>query len=77
MSNTLIHTNPNQRPVWQIRVKGHLGTQLTDWLGGLAISKEHNGETVFTGRVVDQATLYGLLKKMRQLGMTLLSINTL
>ncbi len=65
----------DQPMIYQIRVKGHLGPQWTDWFGGLAITLEDNGDTLLTGAVVDQAALYGLLRKVRDLGMPLLSVN--
>ncbi len=61
--------------VYQIRIKGHLGCQWTDWFGGLTITLEEDGDTLLTGPVVDQAALHGLLKKVRDLGMPLLSVN--
>ena len=67
--------NPSQPMVYQIRIKGHLGRQWTDWFEGLAITLEDNGETLLTGPVVDQAALHGLLKKVRDLGMPLLSVS--
>jgi hypothetical protein len=67
--------NPGQPMVYQIRIKGHLGRQWTDWFGGLAITLEDNGETLLTGPVVDQAALHGVLKKVRDVGMPLLSIS--
>jgi hypothetical protein len=60
--------------VYQIRIKGHLGAQSTDWFGGLTITLEDNGDTLLTGPVVDQATLYALLRKVRDIGMPLLSV---
>lgn len=66
---------PSQPMVYQIRIKGHLGIQWTDWFGGLTIILEDNGDTLLTGPVVDQAALHGLLKKVRDLGMPLISIN--
>ena len=61
--------------VYQIRIKGHLGRQWRDRFGGLSITLEENGDTLLTGPVVDQAALYGLLRKVRDLGMPLLSVN--
>ena len=61
--------------VYQIRIKGHLGRQWTDWFEGLTITLEDNGATLLTGSVVDQAALHGLLKKVRDLGMPLISVN--
>jgi hypothetical protein len=60
---------------YQIRVKGHVGHQWSDWFEGLAITLEDNGDTVLTGPVIDQAALFGLLKKVRDLGMPLLSVS--
>jgi len=68
-------TDPGQPMVYQIRIKGHLGPQWTDWFGGLAIAVEEDGDTLLTGPIVDQAALYGLLKKVRDLGMPLVSVN--
>ena len=61
--------------VYQIRIKGHLGRQWTDWFGGLTITLEDNGDTLLTGPVVDQAALHGLLKKVRDLAMPLVSVS--
>ena len=61
--------------IYQIRIKGHLGNQWTDWFDGMAITSEEHGETLLTGPVVDDAALHGLLKKVRDLGMPLLSVN--
>ena len=75
MSYTLDpQTDPGQSVVYQIRVKGHLGSQWTDWFGGLTVTLEDNGETLLTGPVVDQAALHGLIKKVRDLGMPLVSV---
>ena len=68
-------TDSNQPMIYQIRIKGHLRPQWTGWFGGLAITLEDNGDTLLTGPVVDQAALHGLLRKVRDLGMSLLSVN--
>ena len=76
MSNTPNPTtDPRQPMVYQIRIQGHLGSEWTDWFEGLSITLEDNGETLLTGPVVDQAALYGLLRKVRDLGMLLLAVN--
>jgi len=75
MSSILDTRNdPGSPMVYQIRVKGHLGSQWAEWFGGLTVTLEDNGETVLTGPVVDQAALHGLLKKVRDLGMPLVSV---
>lgn len=61
---------------YQIRITGHLGHEWTDWFTGLRITLEDNGETLLSGPV-DQAALHGLLKKIRDLGMPLISVNRL
>ena len=66
--------NSNQPVVYQIRIKGHLGSQWTCWFEGLTITLEEDGDTLLTGPVVDQAALHGLLKKVRDLGLPLVSV---
>jgi hypothetical protein len=63
--------------VYQIRIRGQLGQQWTHWFDGLSILLEEDGNTVLEGPVVDQAALHGILKKVRDLGMPLLSVNSL
>ena len=76
MSNKPIsQIDPGQPAIYQIRIKGHLGPQWTEWFGGLTITLEDDGATLLTGPVVDQAALHGLLKRVRDLGMPLLSVN--
>ncbi len=61
--------------VYQIRLEGHLGAEWADWFEGMLITLEDGGETSLTGPIVDQAALHGLLKKVRDLGLPLISIN--
>jgi hypothetical protein len=76
MSNELApKPGPGQPLVYQIRVKGQLGPQWADWFEGLAITLEEHGDTLLTGPIVDQAALYGLLKRVRDLGIPLVSVN--
>ncbi len=67
-------TDPSQPVIYEIRLKGHLDHGWTDWFDGLTITLDDNGDTLITGPVVDQAALHGLLKKVRDLGMPLLSV---
>jgi len=66
--------NPSQPAIYQIRIKGHLDSQWMDWFEDLTISLEDNSVTLLTGLVVDQSALHGLLKKVRDLGMPLVSV---
>ena len=76
MSNHIDTGSDRGRPtIYQIRVKGHLGPQWTDWFDGLVITLEDNGETLLSGVVVDQAALHGLLRRIRDLGMPLVSVS--
>ena len=76
MSNELEPRPTLSQPViYQIRIKGHLGREWTDWFGGLTITLEDNGDALLTGPVVDQAALHGLLKKVRDLGAPLVSVS--
>jgi hypothetical protein len=68
---------PGHAPVYQVRLEGHLGGQWEGWFGGLAITREDNGDTLLTGPLVDQAALHGLLKKVRDLGLPLVSVSRL
>ena len=67
--------DPEQPVNYEIRIEGHLSEQWTDWFEGLTVSLEETGVTCLTGPITDQAALYGLLKKVRDLGMPLVSVN--
>ncbi|MCI0578186.1 MAG: hypothetical protein L0331_18540 [Chloroflexi bacterium] len=69
-------SGPGEPTVYQIRIRGHLGAGWAEWFGGLTITLDDNGETLLTGPIVDQAALHGLLKKVRDLGMPLVSVNS-
>lgn len=60
---------------YEIRIRGHLDDRWTGWFDGLTITMKEDGDTLITGPVVDQAALHGLLRKVRDLGMPLLSVN--
>lgn len=76
MSNELKpKPTPNQTTIYQIKIKGHLAREWTDWFEGLTITLEEDGNTLLTGPVLDQAALHGLLKKVRDLGMPLVSVS--
>lgn len=64
----------SQPVVYQIKVQGVLGPEWADWFGGLRIVPSAHGETTLTGPISDQAALYGVLRKVRDLGLPLLSV---
>ncbi len=66
--------DPGRPTAYRIRIKGHLGPQWTDWFEGLAIRLDESGDRLLTGLVTDQAALHGLLRKVRDLGMPLVSV---
>ena len=68
-------THSDQPVVYQIKIEGHLRPQWTDWFEGLSVTLQPDGTTLLSGPLVDQAALCGLLKKVRDLGLPLLSIN--
>ncbi|GAB5426455.1 MAG: hypothetical protein Crog4KO_36020 [Crocinitomicaceae bacterium] len=60
---------------YQIKIKGQLSTDWSDWFSELALSHDDNGNTILSGEVVDQSALHGLLKRIRDMGLELVSIN--
>ena len=75
MSATHASTADRDEPArYEIRIKGHLDNRWATWFDGLTITRVDNGETLLTGLVLDQAALHGLLRKVRDLGMPLLSV---
>ena len=70
-----ISTGPHHNPGrYEIRLKGHLDSRWTAWFEGLNLTNESDGTTIICGPVVDQAALHGLLQKVRDLGMPLVSV---
>jgi hypothetical protein len=67
--------DPGQTTVYQVRVKGHLDDRWADCREGLSVTREESGDTVLTVPVVDQAALHALLRKLRDVGLPLVSIN--
>ncbi len=75
MSNKINpETDPDQPAVYQIRVKGHLDPQWASWFDEMTITLDEDGETLLSGMVADQSALHGLLRKVRDLGMPLISV---
>jgi hypothetical protein len=75
MSET--HTSPSERQeagTYEIRLRGHLDTRRATWFDGLTLTREPDGITLIHGPVADQAALFGLLQKVRDLGMPLVSV---
>ncbi len=61
--------------IYEFQVKGHLDNRWADWFEGLAVQRQENGTTVLVGPVVDQAALYGVIIRFRDLGLSLLSVS--
>ena len=75
MSETHAASEDQYKPrLYEIRIKGHLDNRWAEWFEGLTITQEENGETLLSGPVVDQAALHGLLRKVRDLGLPLVSV---
>ncbi len=72
-------TSPRRAPLpqYEIRVEGHLGPRWAAWFDGMRLSEQPGGTTVLRGPVVDQAALHGLLQRLRDLGLPLLSVTRL
>jgi hypothetical protein len=69
-----IKPGPGEPVVYEIRIKGRLDRRWAEWFEGMVITPEDDGETLLTGQVADQAALHGLLRKVRDLGLPLISV---
>jgi hypothetical protein len=67
----------DQPAQYEIRLKGHIDSQWVDWFDGVTPTRQDDGTTILSGLVADQAALHGLLRKVGDLGMTLISINVI
>ena len=67
-------THPKQPSIYEIKIKGRLGSHWSDWFEGLTITPDENDTTLLTGPVIDEAALHGLLKKVRDSGLQLLLV---
>lgn len=67
-------TDPDSPMIYHIRIEGHLNDQWRSWFEGMTINLEENGDTLLSGPVVDQAELHAVLRKVRDLGMTLIAV---
>ena len=63
------------KAIYQIRIRGYLRPEWSEWFDGMTITHESNGDTILSGSVRDQAALHGLLTRVRDLGLTLVSVN--
>ncbi|MGB0385556.1 MAG: hypothetical protein ACPGWR_12095 [Ardenticatenaceae bacterium] len=70
-----MNKNTGKQSHYQIKIKGHLDAHYQDWLDGLTIFLTDDGDTILSGSIVDQAALHGVFKKIRDLGLTLISVN--
>jgi hypothetical protein len=72
-------TNGSARPqhdfeLHEIRVQGHLDQRWTDWLDGMTVTHQSDGTTTLTGRLADQAALHGVLNRIRDLALPIVSV---
>lgn len=68
------HGQPGEAGQYEIRLNGHLASRWTAWFDPLTLTRESDGTTLIAGRVVDQAALHGLLRKVRDTGLSLVSV---
>jgi hypothetical protein len=76
LEEKIMGTPTSNAMIYEIRLKGHLEARWAEWFDGLSINLDDNGNTLLSGPVADQAALHGILKKVRDLGLPLLSVNS-
>ena len=74
MKKTQPQSESSQPVIYRIRIQGQLDSQWSDWFDEMTITLEDDGNTLISGPIIDQAALHGLLKKIRDLGLTLISV---
>jgi hypothetical protein len=78
MTNEYLPNHSSDQPgIYQVVLEGHLNDQWSDWFDGFTITQDERGRTILIGPVIDQAALHGLFKKIRDLGIPLISVNRL
>lgn len=63
--------------IYQVQIRGHLDDRWSDWIGGMTVLRQDDGTTLLVGPVIDQAALHGVIARVRDLGLPLLSVNRL
>ena len=71
----MVEQHPYTGKIYEIKIRGHLNASWANWFEGLTFTHESDGTTTLTGEIIDQAALHGILKKVRDLGLSLLSVN--
>jgi len=71
----MMNEHTNKQSDYHIKIKGHLDARWQDWFDGLTIILTDDGDTILSGVIVDQSALHGMLKKINNLGLTLISVN--
>ena len=71
----MTNEHTNKQPQYEIKVAGQLDSNWQEWFDGLTITRTADGDTLLSGVIIDQAALQGVLKKISNLGLTLISVN--
>jgi hypothetical protein len=76
-NKTISSSHPKAPKIYQIRIQGHFNPQWQGWFDGFTLSAHDSGDTLLTGAIVDQSALHGVLRKIRDLGIPLISLSVL